>query len=45
VVFCLDLGPFFFSSLVPLLGVFPSFIYLLNYLEQFMLCGTRPLSC
>jgi len=27
VVFCLDFGPFFFSSLVPLPGVFPSFIY------------------
>jgi hypothetical protein len=29
VVFCLDLGHFFFSSLVPLLGIFPLFIYLL----------------
>jgi hypothetical protein len=28
VVFCLDFGPSFFSSLVPLSGVFPLFIYL-----------------
>jgi len=27
VVFCLDFGPFFFSSLVPLPGEFPLFIY------------------
>jgi hypothetical protein len=26
----LHIGPFFFSSLVPLLGVFPLFIYLFN---------------
>ncbi len=29
VVFCLDFGPFFFSSLVPLSEIFPLFIYLL----------------
>jgi hypothetical protein len=29
VVFCLDFSHFFFSSLVPLLGIFPLFIYLL----------------
>jgi hypothetical protein len=29
VVFCLDFGHFFFSSLVPLLDIFPLFIYLL----------------
>ncbi len=28
VIFCLDFGPFFFSPLVPLIGVFPLFIYL-----------------
>jgi len=27
VVFCLDFDSFFFSSLGPLLGVFPLFIY------------------
>jgi hypothetical protein len=31
VVFCLDFGHFFFSSLVPLLDIFPLFIYLFIY--------------
>jgi hypothetical protein len=31
VVFCLDFSPFFLSSFVPLLGVFPLFIYLLFF--------------
>jgi len=36
VVFCLDFGPFFFSSLVLLLGVF-SFIYLFIYFSNICL--------
>jgi hypothetical protein len=36
VVFCLDFGPFFFSSLVLLLGVFLSFIYL--FIFQTFVC-------
>jgi hypothetical protein len=32
VIFCLDSGPSFFSYYVPLLGVFPLFIYLFMYL-------------
>jgi hypothetical protein len=33
VVFCLDFNPFLFSSLVPLLGVFPLCIYLFIYFQ------------
>jgi hypothetical protein len=29
----MELGPFFFTSLVPLPGIFPLFIYLLIYCE------------
>ncbi len=39
VIFCLDFDPFFFSSLVPLLGVLPSFNYLVSYY------GTNRMSC
>jgi hypothetical protein len=31
VVFCLDFGPSFFFVLVPLLGVFPLFIYIFMF--------------
>ncbi len=41
VVFCLNFGPCFYSSLVPLRGVFPLFIYLFIFVDAYMVQYTQ----
>jgi hypothetical protein len=45
VIFCLDSGPFFFSSYVPLPGVFSLYIYIYIYSSILNLAGTGKDGC